>query len=245
MGAASPKLSPRSRRFRAFLVESQLNRIEQYTVVYTADQPGGALIAVRPEHLADHAQLAGVSRHADHAQLAGTRTARERRSVRVLRTPREPPRVDARLAGAHGRFDSGCRAGRRSPGPLSGASEASVGPKGRRRRSQRAPQEARDEERSVPRVRIRVRRPGTSPRNEKTGPADAGPVSSVGRARLADQLLRLRGFALRLVPGIVVVAVRALLTKTRALPDQIVDRALQLLDAVGEIGRTLFICHGR
>jgi len=63
---------------------------------------------------------------------------------------------------------------------------------------------------------------------------------------LSHELLDLGGLALRLVSGIRVATVDALLTETCAPPDEIVERALELLDAIGEVGRGgRGICHAK
>ena len=80
--------------------------------------------------------------------------------------------------------------------------------------------------------------------NRKKGPAGAEPVEESNRARLADELLHFRGFALRFMPGVIVAAMHALLAKPRALPDQIVDCALQVLDPISQITRARWSCHG-
>lgn len=53
--------------------------------------------------------------------------------------------------------------------------------------------------------------------------------------RLSHQLFDLGRLALLFMTGIRVSAVNALLAKTGAAPDQVVDRSLNLLDALGHI----------
>src|SRR5260221_642126 len=68
-------------------------------------------------------------------------------------------------------------------------------------------------------------------------------VESALRRDSAHQLFDLRGLALFAVARIRVSAVHALLAEARALPDEVVDRALQFGDAILEILRGRAFCH--
>ena len=190
------------------------------------------------------------TRSADHAALPPrvapvaplrSRHASGSRWLHPVRGLRPRPVANGRLERARLPLALASRDGLRAIRRLSRQADRLRRPAGRRPGGSRSQTEARrvsaPEAWSADGTTAGARRAdGTTARHEKGPVARRGLSAKAGR-RLAHHLLNFRGLALGLVPRIQMPAMHALLTKSGALPNQVIDRALELLYAIRELGR--------